>query len=392
MIRCCIFACTNTSQEECIQKKLFGTSKMYEDKALRIKKNDILFLYNLDSDTLLGPFVAKSDGMKNIDPKAWRGFYPYQVKVKRYASKISSVTNFRNIVSELDLNWKNDLFGKHYLDLFLKLFKYPDEFKNGQIKDWTKKNKRYLISNQKHKPLLDSTTLWDYPTQSYGSTKKGNNKYAGVTPASVIFNMVKRYTEWGDLVVDPMAGSGTTIDVCKEEHRRCKAFDIVPTRSDIKQNDARKIPLKNDTVDMVFIDSPYSNNIHYNDHPQNIGHLSAESDEFYQSLDLVSQECHRILKPDKVIGWLIGDQWVKKKFTPVGFKIYTILNKYFEPLDVISVVRRNQSSNTGIWHNRALRHNFYLRGFKYLLIFKKQSTYEIKSTTNSKTKWQYYNR
>ena len=111
---------------------------------------------------------------------------------------------------------------------------------------------------------------------------------------SCIYNMVKRYTERGDLVVDPIAGSGTTLDVCKEEFRKCKAFDIVSTRTDIRQNDARKIPLKSDTVDMVFIDSPYGDNIYYNNHPQNIGRLSAESIEFYDSLELVTKECHRI--------------------------------------------------------------------------------------------------
>jgi DNA modification methylase len=221
------------------------------------------------------------------------------------------------------------------------------------------------------KPRLSSTTLWNYPRQSYGPTPKGSNKYAGVTPAFVIYNMVKRYTEPGDLVLDPMAGSGTTIDVCKEEGRKVIAFDVSPTRPDIKRNDARKLPLDDSSVDMIFIDSPYGDNIDYNDQPANIGKLSAESEEFYRALDKVVEECHRVLKPGKVIGWLIGDQWVKKKFTPVGFRIFNQLSSHFETVDIISVVRRSQASNTGIWHNRALRFNFYLRGFKYLFIMRK---------------------
>jgi len=76
--------------------------------------------------------------------------------------------------------------------------------------------------------------------------------------------MLKRYTEEGDLVVDPMAGSGTILDVCKEENRRCIAYDIAPTRPDIIQNDARHIPLFDSSVDMIFIDSPYGDNIKYN--------------------------------------------------------------------------------------------------------------------------------
>lgn len=71
----------------------------------------------------------------------------------------------------------------------------------------------------------------------------------------IIYNLVWRYTDPGDLVVDPMCGSGTTIDVCREEGRRAIGYDTTPVRSDIIQNDARNIPLASDSVDMVFIDS-----------------------------------------------------------------------------------------------------------------------------------------
>lgn len=85
----------------------------------------------------------------------------------------------------------------------------------------------------------------------------------------------------------------------------------------------------------------------------------------------------------------MGDQWVQKKFTPVGFKLYQILEKYFEPVDMITIARRNQTSNTGMWHGRAIRHNFYLRGHKHLLIFKKSTT---KLDANRKVSWQVYDR
>jgi len=222
------------------------------------------------------------------------------------------------------------------------------------------------------KPVLHPTTLWDFPKQSYGKTPKGDWRFNGVTPAGVIYNLIMRYTKPGDLVVDPMCGSGTTIDVCKEEGRRVIGYDIAPARPDIIQNDSRKIPLPDNSVDMVFIDSPYGDNVKYSDHPKCIGKISAEKEEFYQELEKVAKEIHRILKPGKIVGWLIGDHWRKKSgFVPVGFKIYQMLEKYFEPVDVICVVRRNQRSNTKVWEQRALKHNFYLRGFKYLFIMRK---------------------
>lgn len=218
---------------------------------------------------------------------------------------------------------------------------------------------------------IETTTLWDYPTQNYGNIPHGDNKYPGVTPAFIIWNLIQRYTEENDVVIDPMCGSGTTIDVCKEENRRVLGFDIVPFRDDIIQADARNLPLKDEIADFIFIDSPYSDNINYNDHPDNIGHLSCESDEFFIELEKVTIELFRILKSTKFLAWVIGDQAKNNTFTPVGFKMYNILTKHFKPVDVICVVRHNQRSNTKIWHDRAKKYNFFLRGFKHLIIVKK---------------------
>ena len=374
-----IFACTNKSEKECLDRMLFATTKVYGDDVLKIKKGDLIFLLNLDTDRLHGTFKAKSAGAKDIVPEAWKGRYPYQVRVQRNG-KITSTVGAKKLLSKMNHDWHDPLDSDqaHALSSYLEK---PD------IVLLTSLEKR----NKDDRPKLASTTLWDYPKQSYGSTPKGSNKYAGVTPAFVIYNMVRRYTEQGDLVLDPMAGSGTTIDVCKEEGREAVAFDISPTRPDIRRNDARRIPLGDNSVDMIFIDSPYGDNIDYNDEEGNIGKLSAESEEFYAALDQVIVECHRVLKPGKVIGWLIGDQWVRKKFTPVGFHIYGQLAKRFDTVDIVCVARRSQTSNTGIWHNRALRFNFYLRGFKYLFLMRKAGT-ETTDAKKRKVSWKQYQR
>lgn len=242
---------------------------------------------------------------------------------------------------------------------------------------------------QEEKPRFETTTLWDYPKQNYGKKQKGDNKFQGVTPTFIIWNLLQRYTKPGDLVVDPMAGSGTTIDVCEEEGRNAIGYDINPKHPKVIKNDSRKISLEDNSVDMVFIDSPYGDNVNYSDEPADIGKISAENPQFYEELEKVALEIHRVLKPGKVIGWLIGDQWVKKKFTPVGFKIYNILAQHFEPVDLICVTRRNQSSNTRIWHYRAEKFNFFLRGFKYLIIAKKPEDNQNRDE-NKKVKWQKY--
>jgi len=401
LIRGFIFACTQKTEAECLSRFLFGTSRVYGPIVIRIRKGDLLFLNNVDTGVLYGVFKAVSDGGFRIEPSAFRGRYPYQVKVKPLG-QIIKLDDSDKLLNKFGIKRNTPLFGKKLLD-FLDLF-IPKPTLLNEVKSVSNETIR-LILQEKEKirkrinerdiedeiPLIESTTLWDFPRQSYGLTPKGDNKYPGVTPALIIYNMIWRYTDPGDLVVDPMAGSGTTLDVCREEKRRCICYDIAPPRPDIIRNDSRKIPLEDNSVDMIFVDSPYGDNIRYNDHPNCIGKISSETEEFYDELEKVMKECYRILKPGKVIGWLIGDQWVKNMFTPVGFKVYQRLCKYFEPIDIICVVRRGQASHTGVWHNRARRFNFFLRGFKYLFIMKKPSQKE-KTVRQRKINWTYYER
>ncbi|MDI6840701.1 MAG: DNA methyltransferase [bacterium] len=380
-----IFVCTERTERECLDRMLFSTNKIYAEKVFGIKKGDTLFLLNMDSDILYGPFVAASDGGKDLVPNAWNGRYPYQVRVEKNNNEVRSLKSVKKVLAKLNIDWKYPL-DEFRTDLLIKVLENPKlELDNIKLPP------KYPATIDE-KPKIEATTLWDYPKQSYGKIPKGNNKYPGVTPAFIIYNLIKRYTEPGDLVLDPMAGSGTTLDVCKEEGRRCIAYDIAPTRPDVVQNDARKIPLGNNSVDMVFIDSPYGDNVRYNEHPDDIGKISSETEKFYEELEKVMCECYRVLKYGKVLGWLIGDQWVKKKFTPVGFKIYEQLCKYFEPVDIICVTRRGQTSNTGIWYNRAIRFNFYLRGFKYLLIMRKPHPDLLKKSFKREIKWTHYER
>lgn len=405
-----IFACTNKSENECLRRLLFGTNKLYAPAAMRVKKGNLLFLLNLDSDMLYGVFRAISDGKMNIESKAWSGRYPYQVKVEPIG-KIISIENAKKLLKTLKVERSSPTNKKvtiKLLELYrpenLRMdewFEFLSKAEGASKLEISKESRSWeLLGDLKQVgvelgeelPSLEATTLWDFPRQSYGKSPKGNNKYTGVTPAALIWNLVWRYTEPGDLVVDPMCGSGTTIDVCKEEGRRVIGYDISPVRPDITQNDSRKIPLQSNYVDLVFVDSPYGDNIRYNEHADCIGKISSETKLFYDELEKVIKECHRILRPGKVLGWLIGDQWVKKRFTPVGFKVYQRLSKYFETVDVICVVRRGQASHTGLWYNRARRFNFFLRGFKYLFVMRKPERKKAKKAKPREIEWTRYKR
>lgn len=223
------------------------------------------------------------------------------------------------------------------------------------------------------KPLIQPqvTTLWDYPSQHYREEGQGDKAYAGATPSWIIWDLLTRYTKPKDLVVDPMCGSGTTIDVARELKRRALGYDLQPTRPDIFRVDARKLPLEDAKADFVFIDPPYSTHLKYSGKPQCIGELDARENAYYEAMEKVFGEIHRILRPGKHMALYVSDSYQKGKgFVPIGFRLFSILEKQFEPVDIIAVVRRNKDLEKGNYLKAAADGNFFLRGFNYLFIMR----------------------
>jgi adenine-specific DNA-methyltransferase len=219
------------------------------------------------------------------------------------------------------------------------------------------------------------TTLWDYPSQHYGEGLQGNPNYKGATPSYIIWNLLQRYTEPNDLVVDSFAGSGTTLDVARELKRKALGYDVHPQRKDIFKVDARKLPPElTGKVDFVFIDPPYSTHIDYGPDPRDIGKLSASGSEYYAAMKQAIAEIHRVLRPGKFMALYVADSYEHGKgFFPIGFELFAMLREVFEPVDIISVVRHNKTLEMGNYRKAAEDGNFFLRGFNYLFIMRKKA-------------------
>jgi DNA modification methylase len=227
----------------------------------------------------------------------------------------------------------------------------------------------------KKPPLaIQATTLWDYPSQHYGPGMQGDRNYPGATPSYVIWNLLERYTRPGDLVVDPMVGSGTTLDVAADMDRKAVGFDVSPQREDITQADARKLPLGDASADFVFVDPPYSTHIEYSDDPRCIGKLDSADPAYYRAMEQVIREIHRVLKDRRYMALYVSDSFRKgQPFQPIGFELFAILSKHFRPADIVAVVRHNAKLKKSNWKREAIKGNFFLRGFNYLLIMKKEA-------------------
>ncbi|GJQ29314.1 MAG: hypothetical protein HBSAPP03_11980 [Phycisphaerae bacterium] len=249
------------------------------------------------------------------------------------------------------------------------------------------------------------TTLWEYPSQHYdawvndqgevvrstrrpeggrGPAMQGDKAYVGATPSWVIWQCLMRYTREGDVVADPMCGSGTTLDVCADLRRRGRGFDLAPSRADIEPADARALPMGDGSADFVFVDPPYSTHVDYSDDPRCIGKLSAAGDDhgaaYYGAMERVIAEIDRVLRDRRYMALYVSDSFRKRKgergggvFMPIGFELYERLTRRFTPVDIIAVVRHNRTLSQGNWRKAAEEGNFFLRGFNYLFIMKKDA-------------------
>ncbi|MBX3352456.1 MAG: hypothetical protein KF684_05935 [Phycisphaeraceae bacterium] len=233
------------------------------------------------------------------------------------------------------------------------------------------------------------TTLWEYPSQHYEGDDRPGKQYAGATPSWVVWQLLTRYTREGQLVVDPFAGSGTTIDVALSMSRRALGYDLNPQSQRpglIFRADARSLPLEDATADFVFMDPPYSTHIDYTDDPRCLGRLDASAPdakgriggEYYDAMARVFDEAHRVLKNNRYLGLYVSDSFKKRspnspgvEFMPIGFELFALLRQRFTPVDIIAVVRHNKKLEQGNWRKAAVEENFFLRGFNYCLIFRK---------------------
>lgn len=228
-------------------------------------------------------------------------------------------------------------------------------------------------------PVVPATTsLWTYPSQSYAGKDgrvQGDPSYIGATPSWVIWQVLERSTKPGDKVIDPMCGSGTTLDVCSDLKRAGMGFDLVARRDDIRQADARELPVRSDSVDLGFVDPPYSTHIDYSDHRACIGRLDAGADDrYFEAMYAVLGELTRVVRPGGTLAVYVSDTVTPSgRFVPIGFTLWSMLIEGLglTPVDIVCVVRKNAKLRDPRRNERAKSRGPLARGFNFLLLAEK---------------------
>jgi len=286
--------------------------------------------------------------------------------------------------------------------MFLNIKRYA--FKNtGQV---FKLNKKYKSSNfniilenkgkyeainsispQKWSPYnfsMEATSVWSFPERGTWATHNGT--YRGNWSPYIPRNVIQRYSQEGDRVLDQFVGSGTTLIETRLLKRKGIGIDINPSAIDLaiknthfkrvgcpgvtlRTGDARHLDfLPDENIDLICTHPPYGNIIQYSKNLN--GDLSHyDIDRFLLEMKKVACESFRILKKGKFCAIMIGDTRKHKNIIPLGFNVMQLFIDTGFILKEIVIKKQHNCKSTGFWYKRSIQYNFLLIAHEYLFIF-----------------------
>jgi transcriptional regulator with XRE-family HTH domain len=121
--------------------------------------------------------------------------------------------------------------------------------------------------------------VWKWPDKTEALEHFGNSE------PGIVDNLLYLYTKPLDIVIDPFAGGGSTIDVCKQRWRRYLVSDrkpILERAAEIRRHDVAAGPLKPprwEDVRLVYLDPPYWRQAagEYSDDPEDLANMDLEA-------------------------------------------------------------------------------------------------------------------
>lgn len=251
---------------------------------------------------------------------------------------------------------------------------------------------------------LEATNVWSYPNRGSWASHKGD--YRGNWPPQMARNIIMRYSEEGDTVLDQMVGSGTTLIECKLLGRDGIGVDVnekflMLTRDRLdfeyenssKQKtyvgDARNLDsIEDKSVDLIATHPPYANIITYSNR-ENTSDLSSikKIDEYIAEMEKVAEECFRVLKQGKYCAILMGDTRRKKHHVPIAFRVMQTFLEVGFILKEDVIKHQWNCKATGFWLKRSKKYNFLLLMHEHLFVFRKPERDENITQLKESVKW-----
>ena len=232
---------------------------------------------------------------------------------------------------------------------------------------------------------LETNTVWSFPDRGKWATHDA--KYRGNWSPYIPRNVILRYSQEGDTVLDQFVGGGTTAVEARLTHRNFIGVDINPSAIELTKTkcafdfetqatvtlingDARKLDLADGSVDLICTHPPYADIIHYSEDID--GDLSLlPLKDFLSEMEKVAGECYRVLKKGKFCAVLMGDTRRKGMVQPLGFETMRVFERAGFMAKEIVIKEQHNCKATGFWKTNSIKHNFLLLAHEYLFVFRK---------------------
>ena len=233
---------------------------------------------------------------------------------------------------------------------------------------------------------LEMNTVWSFPDRGKWATHDA--KYRGNWSPYIPRNLLLRYSNEGDLILDQFAGGGTTLVEAKLLNRNVIGVDInnnalehCKEKCDFEyensgkvyfyEADARNLNfIPDESIDFICTHPPYANIIKYSEDIENdLSHLKVK--DFLIEMEKVASESYRVLKKDKFCAILMGDTRQKGHIIPMSFEVMKIFEKVGFKTKEIIIKEQHNCKATGFWKTNSVKYNFLLIAHEYLFIFKK---------------------
>lgn len=234
---------------------------------------------------------------------------------------------------------------------------------------------------------LETSTVWSFPNRGNWATHDA--KWRGNWSPYIPRNIILRYSQEGDLVLDQFAGGGTTLveakllnrniigvdinDIALERCREKTAFehDGANGQVSILKCDARDLqPIQNESIDLICTHPPYANIIRYSENiPEDLSQFDIP--QFLTEMRRVAKESYRVLKKGKFCAILMGDTRRKGHMIPLAFETMKLFEAEGFKLKELIIKQQHNCKATGYWKTNSVKYNFLLIAHEYLFVFHK---------------------
>lgn len=231
---------------------------------------------------------------------------------------------------------------------------------------------------------------------------KHANVYHGNFIPQIPNQLIRRYTNTGETVLELFSGSGTTLFECEKLNRNYIGFDInkqiidyvndkMTDCKDIKYElcdcdvtdellfhenaDAACNKMGIKQVDFIISHPPYLDIIKFTQDKRDLSHISNVdifTETFIQSL----KNGLSYLKKNKYFAFVAGDIYRNSEVVPLAFLLMNAVKSNFN-VKLKGIVIKNIEGNRGklgtqdIWKYRALQSDYFLFKHEYIFVFKK---------------------